>query len=265
MKEKPAPKEIPPEEPPPKTIWERLAEPTPESEIKWRQGNRMHGGDCNKVAGNCTLPHRNLAYVDARYVMDRLDEVCGPENWQCRYDWSDGKRLVCTIGIREIAGAMEWIWKANGAGETDIEGEKGAFSDAFKRAAVLFGIARDLYRLQPPKTATPVRDAHAALTGAAPFAGPPPTPPPVQRAPMPPAEQVPSIVTSMIAQAVAKTGKSGAPYYSITLTDGRVMSTFDKRQFDICANASELDIACKVRFIQKGNYLNIVSVEPVAS
>ncbi len=253
MKEKPAPKEEP--ETPPKTIWERLAEPTPESEIKWRQGP---GG-------------RNLAYVDARYVMDRLDEVCGPENWQARYDWSDGKRLVCSLGIHKPAEpddlvASEWIWKANGAGETDIEGEKGAFSDAFKRAAVLFGIARDLYRLQPPKSATPIRDAHAALTGAAPFAqNPAPAPPPVQRVPVPQPDPAPSVVTAMISQAVQKTGKSGAPYYSITLADGRVMSTFEKRAFDVCANASELDIACKIRFVQKGNYLNIVSVEPVAS
>ncbi len=245
MKEKPAPKEEP--EAPPKTIWERLAEPTPESEIKWRQGP---GG-------------RNLAYVDARYVMDRLDEVCGPENWQARYDWSDGKRLVCSLGVRTSGGALadEWIWKANGAGETDIEGEKGAFSDAFKRAAVLFGIARDLYRMQPPKSATPIRDAHAAAVASA----PPPAPPPIQRAPVPPPEQPPSVVTAMISQAVQKTGKSGAPYYSITLADGRVMSTFEKRAYDICANAAELDIACKIRFIQKGAYLNIVSVEPVAS
>ncbi len=251
-KEKPAPQEAPPPE---KTIWERLAEPTPESEIKWRQGP---GG-------------RNLAYVDARYVMDRLDEVCGPENWQCRYDWSDGKRLVCSIGIRvsdavvDVEGLAhiptEWIWKANGAGETDIEGEKGAFSDAFKRAAVLFGIGRDLYRLQPPKSQTPIRDAHAAAVASA----PPAAPPPIQRAPVPPPDPAPSIVTTMISQAVQKTGKSGAPYYLITLADGRVMSTFEKRAYDICANAAELDIACKVRFVQKGTYLNIVSVEPVAS
>ena len=40
-----------------------------------------------------------------------------------------------------------WVWKANGAGETDYEGTKGQFSDAFKRAAVMWGIGRYLYAL----------------------------------------------------------------------------------------------------------------------
>ena len=40
-----------------------------------------------------------------------------------------------------------WITRAGGAGDTDIEAEKGALSDAFKRAAVLFGIGRYLYDL----------------------------------------------------------------------------------------------------------------------
>lgn len=36
---------------------------------------------------------------------------------------------------------------SNGAGETQVEGEKGKFSDAFKRAAVLWGVGRYLYYL----------------------------------------------------------------------------------------------------------------------
>jgi hypothetical protein len=45
---------------------------------------------------------------------------------------------------------MEWVWKANGAGNSDVEAEKGACSDAFKRAAVLWGIGRYLYDLDSP-------------------------------------------------------------------------------------------------------------------
>ena len=88
-----------------------------------------------------------LAYIDARDVMERLDEVCGASGWQDTYPWSDGKKIVCSIGIK-IEG--EWVWKSNGAGETDFEGEKGAFSDAFKRAAVLWGIGRYLYDVKAP-------------------------------------------------------------------------------------------------------------------
>lgn len=87
-----------------------------------------------------------LAYIDARDVMERLDEVCGPESWQCKYTHATGK-TVCDIGIR-VNG--EWVWKADGAGDTDMEAEKGALSDAFKRAAVRWGIGRYLYSLPSP-------------------------------------------------------------------------------------------------------------------
>jgi hypothetical protein len=73
--------------------------------------------------------------------MDRLDEVCGPGGWQCRYSHANAK-TVCDIGIKC---GDEWVWKANGAGDTDVEGEKGALSDALKRAAVVWGIGRYLY------------------------------------------------------------------------------------------------------------------------
>jgi hypothetical protein len=81
--------------------------------------------------------------VDARDVMDRLDYICGIEGWQCRYSHAEGK-TVCEIGIRIDS---EWVWKADGAGDSDVEAEKGALSDAFKRAAVRWGIARYLYEL----------------------------------------------------------------------------------------------------------------------
>lgn len=83
-----------------------------------------------------------LAYLDARDVMRRLDDVFGMD-WQCRYTHADNK-TICEIGVL-VDG--EWLWRAGGAGDTDIEAEKGAISDAFKRAAVLFGIGRYLYEL----------------------------------------------------------------------------------------------------------------------
>jgi len=85
-----------------------------------------------------------LAYLDARDVMDRLDDVCGPENWQTEFSETAKGRVLCRLGIR-VDG--EWIWKSDGAGNTDVEGEKGGISDALKRAAVSWGIGRYLYRL----------------------------------------------------------------------------------------------------------------------
>lgn len=87
-----------------------------------------------------------LAYLDARNVMARLNEVCGPENWQCEYPFPG----CCRIGIYCPATQNrpeQWVWKANCAGETKVEGEKGQASDAFKRAAVLWGIGEYLYHL----------------------------------------------------------------------------------------------------------------------
>lgn len=109
---------------------EQLKRPFPVKQIKWRVGATNR----DKTKGIA------LAYVDSRMVMQRLDEVCGIGGWQCRYPFPG----CCEIGIRIDD---EWIWKANGAGETNIDGEKGQYSDAFKRAAVNFGISRYLYSL----------------------------------------------------------------------------------------------------------------------
>lgn len=128
---------------------------TPADEIKWRQGQRAHSGECDRPT--CRQPHKELAYVDARYVMRVLDSpLVGPENWQCVYAPGADGILLCGIGIL-VDGT--WIWKWDGAGETDIEGEKGAASDAFKRAAVKWGIGRDLYSIGP-RNRQP--DAHPA-------------------------------------------------------------------------------------------------------
>jgi len=117
-------------------MFDKLSEPFPPDAISWRVGSTSQ----DKSKGLA------LAYLDARDVMDRLDLVCGPAGWQCRYSHANGK-TVCDIGIKA---GDEWIWKADGAGDTDVEAEKGALSDAFKRAAVRWGIGRYLYGLHSP-------------------------------------------------------------------------------------------------------------------
>lgn len=114
----------------------RLAAHFPPDRVSWRVGSTTQ----DKSRGMA------LAYVDARDVMDRLDEVCGPAGWQCDYPHASGK-TVCRVGIKI---GDEWIWKADGAGDTDVEAEKGALSDAFKRAAVRWGVGRYLYDLKSP-------------------------------------------------------------------------------------------------------------------
>lgn len=122
-------------------IFDGLCAPFPTENIEWRIGSTTK----DKSKGMA------LAYINARSVMDRLDAICGPGNWQDRYPHANGK-TVCDIGIRVLRddGSSEWVWKSDGAGDTDFEAAKGALSDAFKRAAVRWGIGRYLYDLDAP-------------------------------------------------------------------------------------------------------------------
>lgn len=108
----------------------------PHEDISWRAQSMTKDGDKAMA----------LAYIDARNVMDRLDQVCGAADWQDRYEFH-GARTICYLSIK-IDG--EWVTKADGAGDSDVEAEKGAISDALKRAAVKWGIGRYLYSLDAP-------------------------------------------------------------------------------------------------------------------
>jgi len=106
--------------------------------FKWRvQSANQHGATC-------------VAYIDSRQVQDLLDEVCGAENWQCKFEEHKGN-LFCSIGINTKSifdgGELKeyWVWKSDCGTESNMEKEKGEASDAFKRSAVMWGIGRFLY------------------------------------------------------------------------------------------------------------------------
>ncbi len=120
-----------------------LKRPFPVAKLKWRRGQGGSG---------------ELVYITARDVMDRLDEVFGPGGWQSKFEWI-GERMVCYLSCR-VDG--EWVTKADGADDTNIEAAKGGISDSLKRAAVNWGIGRYLYHPAafnsakvPAKWATP--------------------------------------------------------------------------------------------------------------
>jgi len=99
---------------------------------KWRvQSTNEYGSQC-------------VAYVDARDVQDLLDEVCEPHNWQVVYEEHKGN-LFAKIGVKI---GDEWVWKSDCGTESNIEKQKGESSDAFKRAAVMWGVGRFLYSLK---------------------------------------------------------------------------------------------------------------------
>lgn len=115
-------------------MFARLAAEFPREAIHWRAQTLT--GDGTKALA--------LAYLDARDVMDRLDDACTPGGWQNECFETAKGRMIGKISIL-VDG--QWISKCDGAGDTDVEGEKGGISDALKRAAVLWGIGRYLYRL----------------------------------------------------------------------------------------------------------------------
>src|SRR5579871_1036604 len=128
------------EKSPPRTdveaITSALAEPFDPSEVRFKPV---------AVSGSRALA---LAYVDARVVQNRLDEVLGVDGWQDDYECLADGSVVCRLRLR-MGG--EWITKVDvgGPSEQPDGGDrlKAAFSDALKRAAVKFGVGRYLYRL----------------------------------------------------------------------------------------------------------------------
>lgn len=119
------------------TNWEALKKPFDESEVSWKPG-----GNAREQNGGFVM--LAMAHIDARAVMDRLDEVVGPENWKDEYAAAPLGGVQCTLSIR-VDG--EWIGKTDVGTNSDYEAEKGGYSDALKRAAVKWGIGRYLYGL----------------------------------------------------------------------------------------------------------------------
>tara|TARA_R110000823_G_scaffold128457_6_gene256186 strand:+ start:506 stop:922 length:417 start_codon:yes stop_codon:yes gene_type:complete len=107
-------------------LLDQLKRPFPVSSLKWRKGG---GG-------------KELVYADARAYQKMLDDVMGA-HWQCEYTHVTHTGLTaCKVGLL-IDG--EWVWRSSGAGETNIEGDKGTFTDSFKRACAAWGVGRYLY------------------------------------------------------------------------------------------------------------------------
>lgn len=119
----------------------KLADFFPASAIEWLKGTESFD---KKSA-------RAVPYVDAREVQRRFDEVCGPENWRNEFKPSLlGNGVICAISVRTPEG--HWVSKEDGAhysepaaGDTLEMSVKGAYTNAFKRAAVLWGVGRYLF------------------------------------------------------------------------------------------------------------------------
>ena len=116
--------------------FEAIKAPFPAEDIEWRVSRAG--------SNNGNIYAFVLAYVTNRAIMNRLDKVCGAENWKNEYRDLPNNGVSCILYIR-VNG--EWIGKEDAAENTKVESVKGGRSDAMKRAAVQWGIGRYLYNL----------------------------------------------------------------------------------------------------------------------
>jgi len=120
-------------------IWSALAAALPTGVISWRQDGRIIARDGRFVA-------RFVAYIDANTVRERLDGVV-PGEWDLTLEL-----LPAVAGLDDDANQGACSFKARlqilGVIREDVgtgKDYKQAATDAFKRAAVRFGIAHELY------------------------------------------------------------------------------------------------------------------------
>lgn len=115
----------------------KLRAPTQPNEIEWRVQSTGESKD--------GIWARIIPYIDARAVIDRLDHAVGPQRWSDEYKpVTNG--FICKLSIFTLNG---WISKEDASDFSDIEPIKGGVSGALKRAAVKWGIGRDLYTYEP--------------------------------------------------------------------------------------------------------------------
>lgn len=118
-------------------VWQRLAAPIPASAIQWRQDGKPVTRDGQTVA-------RQVAYIEAGTVRERLDAVV-PGEWDLTLEpllsiEDEDERLYAFKARLQVLGVIR---EDVGMGKD----YKAASTDAFKRAAVRFGIAHELYDL----------------------------------------------------------------------------------------------------------------------
>ncbi len=110
--------------------------------VKWR----IQSTNNEKTGGYA------VAYLDSRSIAKRLDEVVGQMRWKDEYKpWITAKNnasQICIISIYDDD-LKEWVSKSDGAELSNYSPIKGGLSDAFKRAAVKWGIGRYLYEIKP--------------------------------------------------------------------------------------------------------------------
>lgn len=114
-------------------VWEKLREPIPDDVVNMRAA---------KKGGPPVIPYVNVGIVE-----DRLDNVLTPAGWNVEFrrleEYAPALVLECKLTITLPSG--EEVSKVDvGEARGEEEAVKSLYSDALKRAARRFGIAREL-------------------------------------------------------------------------------------------------------------------------
>jgi Rad52/22 family double-strand break repair protein len=90
---------------------------------------------------------QSFDYITARQLGDRLDAVVGVGNWQTCFKVIDAEEHVveCTLTLFDNVSKADVGYPNSPGRDFETEPFKAAYSDAFKRAGVQFGIGRYLY------------------------------------------------------------------------------------------------------------------------
>jgi hypothetical protein len=121
----------------PADVWARLSAPLPTEAISWRQDGKPITRDGRALA-------RFVAYVEANTVRERLDTVV-PGEWDLTLT---PLPLLAGEPIGEATCSFKARLQVLGVVREDVgtgRDYKQAATDAFKRAAVRFGVAHELY------------------------------------------------------------------------------------------------------------------------
>lgn len=79
-----------------------------------------------------------LLYIDSRAVVRLMNETVGPLGWQMEFEEVNGQ-LVGKMSIWDGEKGM-WITKSDTGSESNIEAQKGLFSDCYKRCLSRWGV-----------------------------------------------------------------------------------------------------------------------------
>lgn len=104
-----------------------------------------------------------VAYIDARLVVERLNLVC-PHLWEePEYERIDERHLLCRLTIDGLTRADVGETSRGQDSGVGADPIKALYSDAFKRAAVKFGVGVSVYAL--PQVFLPVGEKGLDLKG----------------------------------------------------------------------------------------------------